>query len=212
MTETIAGVAIPQSAAAAEATDVIRGTTSRLIFDHSRRVFLFAAIHAETHGLDPDPELLYLAALYHDSGLATPFSDVEQRFEMDGADHARAFLLDRGYPAASAETVWTAIALHTTPGVPARLGPEVAATARGVLTDVVGLGLDDLDPARVDEVLAAHPRGDFKTGFLQAFVDGLAYRPDTTYGTVNADVLEHFVPGFRRTSMVERVTGSPWPT
>jgi hypothetical protein len=212
MAEVIAGVEIPRTAAAVEATRVIRRMTSRLIFDHSRRVFLFGAIHAQTHGLDPDPELLYLAALYHDTGLATPYSDQEQRFEIDGADHARKFLLDQGFPDRSAETVWTAIALHTTPGISGRMGPEVAATARGVLTDVVGLGLDGLDPAQVDEVIAAHPRGDFKNEFLQAFVDGLAYRPDTTYGTVNADVLEHFVPDFRRASMVERVTNSPWPS
>ena len=212
MTEVIAGVEIPQTAAALEATRAIRETTSQLIFDHSRRVFLFGAIHAQQHGLDPDPELLYLAALFHDTGLATPYSDEEQRFEIDGADHARKFMLDHGFPARSADTVWTAIALHTTPGIPDRLGPEIAATARGVLTDVVGLGLEALDPAQVEEVIAAHPRGDFKNEFLQAFVDGLAHRPDTTYGTVNADVLEHFVPGFRRTSMVERVTSSPWPT
>jgi HD domain len=212
MTEVIAGVEIPQTAAAVEATRAIRGTTSRLIFHHSRRVFLFGAIHAQTRGLEPDPELLYLAALYHDSGLATPYSNEEQRFEIDGADHARKFLLDQGFPARSADIVWTAIALHTTPGIPDRLGPEIAATARGVLTDVVGRGLEGLDPAQVDEVLAAHPRGDFKNEFLQAFVDGLAHRPDTTYGTVNADVLEHFVPDFRRASMVERVKSSPWPT
>jgi hypothetical protein len=212
VTEVIAGVAIPSTTAAVEATRVIRRTTSPLIFHHSRRVFLFGAMHAQTHRLEPDPELLYLAALFHDTGLATPYSDEEQRFEVDGADHARRFLLDHGFPARSVDTVWTAIALHTTPGVPDRLGPEIAATARGVLTDVVGLGLDDLDPAQVDEVIAAHPRGDFKNEFLQAFVAGLAHRPDTTYGTVNADVLEHFVPDFRRISMVERVTGSPWPT
>jgi len=212
MTEVIAGVEVPQTAAAVDATRAVRAMTSQLIFDHSRRGFLFGAIHARASGLEPDPELLYLAALYHDTGLATPFSDKEQRFEVDGADHARKFLLDQGFPAGSADTVWSAIALHTTPGIPHRLGPEIAATNRGVLTDVLGLGLDDLDPAQVEEVVAAHPRGDFKNEFLQAFVDGLAHRPDTTYGTVNADVLEHFVPGFRRGSMVERVTGSPWPT
>ena len=212
MTEVIAGVEIPGTAVAGEATRAIQQTTSQLIFHHSRRVFLFGAIHARARGLEPDPELLYLAALYHDTGLATPYSEKEQRFEVDGADHARRFLLDHGFPASSADTVWTAIALHTTPGIPDRLGPEVAAMARGVLTDAVGLGLEELDPAQVDEVLAAHPRGDFKNEFLQAFVDGLAHRPDTTYGTVNADVLEHFVPGFRRINMVERIESSPWPT
>jgi hypothetical protein len=212
MTEVIAGLEIPQTAAVAEATRLIRETASPLIYHHSRRVFLFGLIHADRLGVAPDRELLYLAAMFHDTGLLTPFSDVEQRFEVDGADHARKFLLDRGFPAAAAETVWTAIALHTTPGIPGRMAPEIATTNLGVLTDVVGFGLDGLERDQLDEILAAHPRGDFKNEFLQAFVDGLENRPATTYGTVNSDVLEHFVPGFRRTTMVERVLGSPWPS
>jgi len=210
MTEIIAEVEIPETQAAAEATVLIRETTNPLIFHHSRRVFIFSTLRARELGLRPDPELLYLSALFHDTGLLRPFSAVEQRFELDGADHARKFLLDRGFSDAAAEVVWTAIALHTTPGIPGRMGDEVAATNFGVLTDVVGLGLDGLDPDQVAEVTAAHPRGDFKNEFLRAFVDGLRHRPDTTYGAVNADVLEHFVPGFRRVSMVDRIMGSAW--
>jgi HD domain len=212
MTEVIAGIEIPGTDAAAEATELVRDTGGPLIFHHSRRVFLFGALHARGDGLAPDPELLYLAALFHDTGLGRPFSAVEQRFELDGADHAREFLRARSFPERSVDLVWTAVALHTTPGVPARMDPEIAATARGVLTDVVGLGLEDLDPELVEEVLAVHPRGDFKHEFLQAYLAGLVDRPDTAYGTVNADVLEHFVPTYRRTSMVERVLGSSWPS
>jgi hypothetical protein len=211
MTDIIAGVEIPETSAVEEATSHLRETTSPLIFHHSRRVFLFASLHARELGLQPDPELLYVSAMFHDTGLSTPFSDAEQRFELDGADHARKFLLDRGFPDSAAEVVWTAIALHTTPEVPGRMGPEIAATNYGVLTDVLGWGLDGLEGDQVDEIVAAHPRGDFKNEFLQAFVEGLKDRPETTYGTVNADVLEHFVPGFRRGSMVDRVMQSPWP-
>ncbi|GAB1333112.1 HD domain-containing protein [Streptomyces sennicomposti] len=212
MTDIIAGVEIPESAAVAAATRLLRDTTGPLIFDHSRRVFLFASLHAQRLGLRPDPELLYVSAVFHDTGLLTPFSEEEQRFELDSADHARAFLLGRGYPEDAAEVVWTAVAPHTTPGIPGRMGPETAVTHYGVLTDAVGWGLDGLDEARVDEIVAAHPRGDFKKEFLQTFVAGLENRPDTTYGTVNADVLEHFVPSFRRTSLVERVNDAPWPS
>ncbi|MFE9676775.1 HD domain-containing protein [Streptomyces sp. NPDC006259] len=212
MTHIIAGVEIPDTAAIGEATGLLRETTGPLLFHHSRRVFLFGSLHARKLGLRPDPELLYLSAMFHDTGLLTPFSDKEQRFELDGADHARRFLLDRGFPTSAAEVVWTAIALHTTPGIPGRMGPETAATNYGVLTDAIGWNLDGLDGGQVDDILAAHPRGAFKKAFLQAFVDGLKDRPDTTYGTVNADVLEHFLPGFRRGSMVERVTDAPWPS
>jgi HD domain len=212
MPEVIAGLEIPGTAAVAEATRLVQETTSPLIYHHSRRVFLFGLMHAHELGVQPDPELLYLAAMFHDTGLLTPFSGVEQRFEVDGADHARKFLLDRGFPAAAAETVWTAIALHTTPGIPGRMAPEIAATYLGVLTDVLGFGLDGLEQDQLGEILAAHPRGDFKNEFLRAYVDGLKNRPETTNGTVNSDVLEHFVPGFRRTTTVQRIVGSPWPS
>ena len=212
MSEVIAGLEIPGTAAVAEATRHIRETTSPLLYHHSRRVFLFGLMHARRLGVEPDPELLYVAAMFHDAGLLTPFSDAEQRFEVDGADHASAFLLDRGFPDAAAETVWTAIALHTTPGIPQRMAPEIATTYLGVLTDVLGFGLDDLDRDQLAEVVAAHPRGNFKDDFLRTTVDGLKNRPDTTNGTVNSDYLEHFVPGFRRTTTVERITGSPWPS
>lgn len=212
MSEVIAGVAVPETAVVVEATRLAREMTSSLIYHHSRRVFLFGQIHAHRLGLMPDPELLYLAALFHDTGLATPFSDQEQRFEVDGADHAHQFLIEHGFSAAAAETVWTAIALHTTPGIPGRMGPEIAATHFGVLTDVVGFGLDGMDTEQVAEILAAHPRGDFKNEFLSAYVDGLKNRPETTNGTVNSDVLEHFITGFRRTTSVERILNSPWPS
>jgi hypothetical protein len=210
MPEIIAGVEIPDTSTVSEATRFIGEATTPLLFHHSRRVFLFGSIHARSLGIDPDPELLYVAALFHDTGLLSPFSDAEQRFEIDGADHARAFLLERGFSSPAVDVVWNAIALHTTPGIPGRMGPEVAATNLGVLTDAIGVGLNELDPAMVEEITAAHPRGDFKNEFLQTFHEGLRHRPDTAYGTVNADVLEHFVPDFRRTSMVERVIASPW--
>jgi HD domain len=212
MPEVIAGVEIPETAAVAEASQLIQNTTSPLIYHHSRRVFLFSQIHAHRLGVTPDPELLYLSAMFHDLGLVRPFSAVEQRFEVDGADHGREFLLKRGFSAAVADTVWTAIALHTTPGIPGRMGPEIATTHFGVLTDVLGFGLDRLDGDQVKEILALHPRGDFKSEFLRTFLDGLQNRPETANGTVNSDILEHFIPGFQRTTTVERIIGSPWPS
>jgi hypothetical protein len=63
MMETIAGVRIPDSRTARSATELIFDTTSSLIYHHSRRVFLFASLQSRWLGIDPDPELLYVAAL-----------------------------------------------------------------------------------------------------------------------------------------------------
>jgi HD domain len=212
MSEIIAGMEVPETAAVAEATRFLGETASPLIYHHSRRVFFFGQIHARRLGVTPDPELLYLAAMFHDTGLVMPFSDAEQRFEVDGADLGRKFLRERGFSSTAADTVWTAIALHTTPGIPGRMGPEIAAIHFGVLTDVVGFGFDGLPTDQVAEILAIHPRGDFKNEFLVAYFNGFKNRPETTEGTVNSDVVEHFIPGFRRITTVERMLGSPWPS
>jgi hypothetical protein len=208
--ENIAHVTVPQSPAAAKAAHLVEQSLPPLLLHHSWRVFYFGALHAEARNLEVDPELLYMASLFHDTGLVAPFADPAQRFELDGADKARAFLLEQDFDAGDIDTVWQAIALHTTPAIPTRMAPVIAATNLGVLTDVVGLGLEDLDPGLVEEVVARHPRGDFKTEFPLAYFEGQRHRPDTTYGTVNADVIEHFMPEYRPTNMVERIHSSAW--
>ena len=210
MHEVVAGVTVPGSPAAAEATRIVAGSVPPLLFHHSRRVYFFASLHAAARRLEADPELLYMAAIFHDTGLVAPFGVPAQRFEMDGADKARVFLSKRGFEDDDVATVWQAIALHTTPAIPTHMSPVIAATNLGVLTDVVGFGLDELDPDLVAQVVARHPRGDFKAEFPRTYFEGQRHRPETTYGTVNADVIEHFMPDHQRTSMIERIQHSAW--
>ncbi|PQD99321.1 diguanylate cyclase [Mycobacterium sp. EPG1] len=209
--QTIAGIAIPDSALVREATDFIREAEDDLLFDHSRRVYLFGALRGQRSGLQPDLELLYVGAMFHDLGLTERYRTSALRFEVDGANAAQDFLLQRGVDRAAARTVWLSIALHTTPGVPQHLDPEVALVNAGVETDVIGLGRDELSPDAIAAVTAAHPRPDFKKRILAAFNDGMKHRPDTTFGTMNDDVLAHFDPGFRRTDFVELIETNSWP-
>ncbi|MEU7282676.1 HD domain-containing protein [Streptomyces sp. NPDC045431] len=207
---TIADIAIPDSALAKEATELVRDTADELIYHHSRRVYLFGALQGRNRGLVFDPELLYVGAMFHDLGLTEAHRGSTRRFEIDGAEDARAFLLRHGVPEESARVVWEAIALHTTPEIPAYMAPEIALVTAGVELDVLGIGYDDLSDGQRAAVVAAHPRPDFKRRILQAFNDGIAHRPHTTFGNVKADVLERYTEGYVRPNFVDVITGSPW--
>ncbi len=208
---TIADIVIPDTPLVREVTDYIRDAEDDLLVNHSRRVFLFGALQARRRGLKPDLELLYAGAMFHDIGLTERYRSSTLRFEVDGANAARDFLLDHGVDKADADKVWLSIALHTTPAIPEFLGPEIASVTAGVETDVLGIGRDDLAPDALAAVTAAHPRPDFKRRILAAFNDGMKHRPDSTFGTVNADVLERFDPAFVRDNFVDIILNNTWP-
>jgi hypothetical protein len=209
--ENIAGIVVPDTRLVREVTDFIRDAEDELLFNHSRRVFLFGALQGRRRGLEPDLELLYVGAMFNDIGLTERYRTSTGRFEVDGANAARDFLLERDYSQADARKVWLSIALHTTPGVPEFLDPEIALVTAGVETDVLGFGREDLTAEQRDAVTAAHPRPDFKNRILAAFNDGMKHRPQSTFGTVNDDVLAHFDPTFTRENFVEIIRSNSWP-
>src|ERR1700678_4661491 len=110
----ISGVIIPDSKLAREATELVRDTESPLLFNHSTRVYYFGALAGKRRGLKFDPELLYISTMFHDMGLTPRYSSKSDRFEVDGANAAREFLRRHNIPQLELDTVWTAIALHTT--------------------------------------------------------------------------------------------------
>jgi len=211
MSESVAGVTIPDTPLARAITAHIRAVEGDLLFNHSSRVFLFGVLQGRRRGLQPNLELLYAGAMFHDIGLTERYRESTLRFEVDGANAARDFLVEHGVEETDAAKVWLGIALHTTPGVPEFLAPETALVTAGVETDVLGIGRDDLTPDALEAVTAAHPRPDFKRQILAAFNDGMKHRPQTTFGTCNADVLERFDPTFTRDNFVDTILGNSWP-
>ncbi|HEX3797047.1 MAG TPA: HD domain-containing protein, partial [Acidimicrobiales bacterium] len=205
------GVTAPDTKLARDATQLVRDSTTDLVYHHSCRVFWFGSLQGRNRGLSFDPELLYIGAMFHDVGLNAPFRGSGRRFEVDSADEARHFLQGHGVPEDSIRRVWTAIALHTTPGIPEFMEPEVALVTAGVEYDVLGIGYQDISDVDRAEITALHPRPGFKRGILKAFTEGIAPRPETTFGNVKADVLERFLPGYRRTNFVDIIEKSDWP-
>src|SRR3954452_15498875 len=209
---TIAGIPIPDSTISREATEFVQDVSTPLLFDHSRRVFLWGSLQGEQIGLDYDPELFYVGAMFHDLGLVEGHRSAHERFEIDGANAARDFLERHGLPEDQVMTVWEAIALHTTPEVPRYTQPEVRLVTLGVEYDVLGLHFDELSPEQREAVLDAHPRAGFKKGIVEAFSEGMRDRPETTFGTMNTDILEATVPGYVRPNFCDYIRNARFET
>jgi len=209
---TIAGVAIPDSALAREATEFVQDASTQLLFDHSRRVFLWASMRAEQLSLGYDAELLYVGAMFHDVGLLVGHRSAHERFEIDGANAARAFLERHSLPEEQVMTVWESIALHTTRQVTKYKQPEVRLVALGVQYDLFGSPFDALSPEQRDAVLAAHPRTKFKSGMIEALAAGISDKPETAVGTMMTDILEATVPGYVRPNICDYLRNSRFET
>src|SRR5262245_58529371 len=158
MAAVIAGIRIPDSKMAREATDLLREHGGPLLLAHSLRVYLFGAIRGRHRGWVVDHELLYLGAVFHDLGLTATHRSPDHRSEVERANAARDFLVANGVDEAAAELVWDAIALHTTPEIPWHKRPEIALLNGGAAADVVGVGLDEIPTGDREAVLAAYPR------------------------------------------------------
>jgi hypothetical protein len=208
----LAGIVLPDSKLAREVTELVRDTEPPLLFHHSSRVYYWGALTGKRRGLRFDPELLYAGAMFHDMGLTPRHASAHERFEVDSANAARDFLRSHGIAERDVETVWTAIALHTTPGIPQHMDPLIALVTAGVEMDVLGISFSEFTDAEREAVVRAHPRpGRFKEEIIQAFYDGFHHKPETTFGTVNADVLADKDPAFQPENFCRVIRASAWP-
>jgi HD superfamily phosphodiesterase len=207
----LAAIAVPASKLAREITELVRDTETPLLFHHSSRVYYWAALAGQRRRLRFDPELLYAGAMFHDMGLTHQHSSADERFEVDGANAARDFLRSHGIAQNDIDTVWTAIALHTTPGIPEHMHPVVALVTAGVEMDVLGIKYGEYSDAEREAVVHAHPRSThFKEDIIQAFYDGIKHKPETTFGNVKADVLADKDPHFSRGNFCSVIRKSAW--
>jgi hypothetical protein len=211
MSAIVKEAAIPDSPLARAITEYIRDNETELLFNHSSRVYHFGALAGIQRRLKFDRELLYAGAMFHDIGLMPAHASQGERFEVDGAHAAREFLRSHGIPEEEVYTVWTAIALHTTPGVPQHMHPVVALVTAGVEMDVLGLTYNEYSDEEREAVVKAFPRTpNFKEDIIQAFYDGIRHKPQTTFGNVKADVIADKEPHFHRGNFCSVIRCSPW--
>jgi len=208
----VSGIRIPDSPLAHEITELVRDTESELLYHHSLRCYCWGCLAGRRNGMTFDAELLYAASMFHDIGLTARYESSQLRFEVDGANAARDFLRSHGISEADIETVWNAVALHTTPGIPQFMRPEVALVHAGAGMDVAGRGYDQFTDDERKAVLAAFPReANFKSGIIDAFYQGMKHRRDSTVGTFNDDFIACRDPQLRRVDMCAVIHASKWP-
>lgn len=211
MIQEVAGIKVPDTRLAKDAADILREYGNDLLWNHSNRVFFFGAVNGKQAKLNYDLELLYVSALFHDLGLTKAYSSPDLRFEVDGANAARSFLQQYQIPKESIQLVWDAIALHTTPGVAEHKESEVALLFSGVGLDVMGDGFEEFPADLREEVIQAFPRNNFKKEIIPAFYEGFKHKPETTFGNMKEDVVQHFRPEYRNKNFCSCIIHSPWP-
>lgn len=208
--KSIAGIDIPDSKIASQATELLAEHGTELLYNHSLRTFLFASLHAQQKHIQHDPELLYVSSAFHDLGLTPHYRSPDKRFEVDGANAARDFLKGHGLPQQTLQLVWDTIALHTSPGIAEHKEPEVALLNYGVALDVVGRDYDHLSNNHREEIIREFPRTGFKKNIIPTFFEGFKNKTDTTYGSINADICACMIPNFERKSYCDLILHSPW--
>ncbi|NHV32228.1 phosphohydrolase [Burkholderia sp. D-99] len=207
----VAGIRIPRTPMAIEAAEAACASLPHTITEHASRVFVLASLAAQRAGETCDADALYVAAMYANMGLSTAYGRSSARYELDSADAADAFLLRHQTSQRMRDDVWRAIALHTTPGVAARVSPLARVLAAAVSTDLMATDFDAYSADERRALLAAYPRGEgFSDAFLDAVARGVAHRPASTFGTWSADVLERADPDFHRPNFCGRVLGARW--
>jgi hypothetical protein len=205
----IAGIRIPDSKIAVEATEVAREASSPPLFNHVLRSYIFAELVGRRMNVRYDSELLYIAAVLHDLGLTERYQGAG-RFEVDGADAAAQFLSARGVLKDRVDLVWDAIALHSSFGIADRKQPEIALVFFGTGVDVGGVMLDQIPPEALEHVIEAYPRLGFKKAFLEAIAEVVRKKPQTAFFTFQAGIGRRYVPGFEEPNACDLITNAPF--
>jgi hypothetical protein len=208
-TRILAGVQVPDSPLVARAIEYARANSEAYLFNHVMRSWLFAVTLAQLKQAAHDPEVLAVATLLHDLGLAKAFSG-PLRFEVEGANAARAFARKEGIDDRRAQLIWDGVALNSTLSIALYKEAEVALCTAGIGLDWAGIGYDALTEAQMAAILDAFPRLDMKRQFARATCRIVEARPDTTYDNFARDFGERFVPGYRRISTVDYLFNSPF--
>jgi len=205
----LAGVSVPDTPLISRATEFARERSEPYLFNHAMRSWLFAALFAQRKQAVHDAEVLAVTTILHDIGLGESF-DGPLRFEVEGANAARAFARNEGVDDRRAQLIWDGVALNSTPSIALYKEPEIAIATMGIGLDWGGFGYEALADAEVAAIIEAFPRLEMKERFTQAVCRIVETRPATTYDNFARDFGARFVPGYKPASTVDYLLNSPF--
>ena len=208
-TRSIAGMLVPDTPLICQAIEYAGQHTEPYLFNHVMRSWLFAVSIAQQRNVAHDAEVLAVATLFHDVGLAEDFSG-SLRFEVESANAARRFAQGEGVDERRAQLIWDGVALNSTPSIGLYKEIEVSLCTAGIGLDWGGFGYESLSASRIAEVVRAFPRLAMKQRFAQAVCRVVHTRPTTTYDNFAADFGERFVAGYKRPSTVDLLMNAPF--
>ena len=207
-TRILGGIVVGDTPLITSALEYVRTHSEPYLFNHAVRSWLFAVRLGQLQGIAHDAEVVAIGTLLHDLGLTPGFSG-SRRFEIEGADAARAFARERGVAGDRARLIWDSVALNSTPSIGLHKEPEVALCTAGIGVEF-GFQYDRIPPDEMQSILAAFPRLEMKRRFADAVCRVVQTKPETTYDNFAADFGERFVPGYARPSTVDFLMNAPF--
>lgn len=172
----VAGITIPDTALAKAATLIAYETSHDFLYNHALRTYLYGFMAGKKLNMKFDQELFYVSSILHDLGLTENY-EAEERFEIDGADAAKEFCEKHNVSPERTEIVWDAIALHSTPGIAPRKGPEATLVQIGAGTDVMGFGEELIGLDDIRKVINEVPREEFSKKFIGLIIEIAKRKP-----------------------------------
>lgn len=208
-TRLLAGVTVPYTAMIIGALQYAQRLSEPYLYNHAMRSWLFATRIGQLKNIDCDQEVVAVGTILHDVGLTAGVPG-PNRFEVNGADAARAFIKERGLSDNRSQLIWDLVALNSTPSIALHKEPEVALGTMGIGLDWGGFGLELIPTAEIAEIVAAFPRLKMKHSFAETCRHLVETRPETSYDNFLSDFGERFVPGYQRISTVDLLMNAPF--
>lgn len=170
---------LPDTAPVRAAQDLAERYLTPALAAHSVRSWCWASGFAEVLGLRPDRELLAVAALLHDIGLAEEFDAVRVAYEVGGGHVAAVFGAGAGWSVAQQTRLVEVVERHNWPDVDPAMDVEGHLLEIATGLDISGARPDALPRDYLEEVLAAFPRGALAADFGDRVADQAARKPGT---------------------------------